>query len=97
MFHSVAVLLFAITAGFTASGIVANIYRLTENALKEKPSRSVYHISMVVAGPSVLLENAAKAWKEKSCTWVAFWLAAALAGYWSLAIGLLIIEMALAL
>lgn len=97
MFHDVAVLLFAITAGFTASGIVANLYRLTESGLRTKPSRTVYHISMILAGPSVLLENAAKAWKEKSCTWIAFWLAAAVAGYWSLAIGLLIIEMALAL
>ncbi|MBV9571565.1 MAG: hypothetical protein JO056_10035 [Alphaproteobacteria bacterium] len=96
MFHDVAVLLFAITAGLTASGITANGYRLAESALKAKPSSTVYHISMVVAGPSVLLENAAKAWKEKSCSWIAFWLAAAVAAYWSLAIGLLIVEVALA-
>lgn len=97
MFHDIALLLFAITAGLTASGIVANAYRLTEVALKAKPNRTVYHISMVVAGPSVLLENAAKAWKENNCTWIAFWLAAAVAGYWSLALGLLILELALAL
>jgi hypothetical protein len=52
---------------------------------------------MIFAGPNVLFENAAKAWREKSCTAVAFWLAAALCGYWSLAIGLLVIQLGLAL
>ena len=97
MFHEIEVLLFAITAGLTASGIVSNLYRIAEKSWKAKLSPTVYHLSMVVAGPNVLLENAAKAWREKNCTWIAFWLAAAVAGYWSLALGLLILELALAL
>ena len=97
MFHEFSVLLYAMTAGLTASGITANLYRIVETARKAKTNSTIYHVSMVVAGPSVLLENAAKAWKEKSCSWIAFWLAAAVAGYWSLALGLLILELALAL
>ena len=53
--------------------------------------------SLVIAGPSMLFENAAQAWRKKDCTWVTFWLAAAVAGYWSLALGLFIIQIALAI
>jgi hypothetical protein len=97
MFHNAAVLLFAITTGFTASGIASNLYRLIVGERKEGIGRSVYYASLIVAGPSVLFENAAKAWRENSRSKLAFWLAAAVAGYWSLAIGLFIIEVALAL
>jgi hypothetical protein len=97
MLHTMVVLLFAITTGFTASGIVSNLYRLIVGGRKEDFGRTVYYASMVVAGPSVLFENAAKAWREKSCSKLAFWLAAAVAGYWSLALGLFVIEVALAL
>ena len=97
MFHDAAILMFAITAGFTASGIVANLYRLLSDGRKKAVDRTVYYASLVIAGPSMLFENAAKAWREKSCNWVAFWLAAAVAGYWSLALGLLIIQLAMAI
>ena len=52
---------------------------------------------MVFAGPNVLLENAASAFKAKSCSRTAFWLAAAIAGYWSFAIGLFVMNLSLAL
>jgi hypothetical protein len=97
MLHDTVVLLFAITAGFTASGIVANAYRLLAAGRKEGFGRTAYYISMIVGGPSVLFENAAKALQEKSCSRLAFWLAAAVSGYWSLSIGLLIIEIWLSL
>jgi hypothetical protein len=97
MFHNAAVLLFAITTGLTASGVVSNLYRLATGARKEGFGRTVYYTTLVIAGPSVLFETAAKACREKSCSKLAFWLAAAVAGYWSLALGLFIIEVALAL
>lgn len=97
MFHNAAVLLFAITTGFTASGIVSNLYRLITGGRKEQFGRTVYYTTMVIAGPSALFEAAAKSWREKSSSKLAFWLAAAVAGYWSLALGLFIIEVALAL
>ena len=97
MFHDIAVLLFAITAGFTASGIVANLYRLLSGERKDALNRTVYYASLAIAGPSVLFENAAQEWRQKKCSWMTFWLAAAVAGYWSLALGLFIIQVALAI
>lgn len=93
MYHDAMVALFALTAGFTASGILANSYRLIADKPQTTVARIGYIAVMVVAGPSVLFENAAKAWRESSCSGTAFWLAAAIAGYWSLAIGLLILAL----
>ena len=95
MLHELLVALFITTAGLTASGIVANLYRLASG--KTDPARAVYLAVMVVAGPSVLLDNAAKARRKKECSHIAFWLAAALTLYWSLAIGLFVVSVALAL
>jgi hypothetical protein len=95
--HDLVVALFALASGFTASGIIANIYRIVSNGKKSELGRAAYVAVMIFAGPNVLFENAAKAWREKSCTAVAFWLATALCGYWSLAIGLLVIQLGLAL
>lgn len=97
MIHDTVVLLFAITAGFTASGIVANVYRLFARGRETGGVRTAYYVSMIVAGPSVLFENAAKALREKACSKLAFWLAAAVSGYWSLALGLFLIEIGLSL
>jgi uncharacterized protein DUF6949 len=92
------VALFATTTGFTASGILANLYRLVVAKKPETPSgRTAYVAVMVVAGPSVLLENAALSLKKKACSRVAFWLAAAVAAYWSFAIGLFVLNVSLAL
>ena len=92
------VVLFATTAGFTASGILANLYRLIVGDKPQSSSgQTIYVALMVFAGPSVLLENAASAFKAKSCSRTAFWLAAAIAGYWSFAIGLLVMNLSLAL
>jgi hypothetical protein len=98
MIHDLYVALFAATAGFTASGIIANLYRM---AVKKKAdttaSRIGYLVVMVVAGPTVLFNNAAKSWREKSCSTFAFWLAAGIAWYWSFGIGLFVVQVALAL
>ena len=98
MLHDLMVVLFATTAGFTASGIIANIYRLIVKKKAENPFSKLSYIAvMVVAGPTVLFDNAARSWKTKSCTAMAFWLATAICGYWSFALGLFVIELALAL
>jgi hypothetical protein len=85
------------TTGFTASGISANLYHLLVKEARSSTDRAIFVAVMIVAGPSVMFEKAAKGWREKSCSGVAFWLAAALSGYWSLALGLLVIQVALAL
>ena len=98
MVHDFYIALFAATAGFTASGIMANLYKLAVKKRAETTlSRLTYLTVMIVAGPTVLFNNAAKSWHEKSCSAFAFWLAAAIAGYWSFAIGLLVVQVALAL
>lgn len=95
--HDGLVALFAVAAGFTASGIVACLYKFAEKQTRSSADRWLYILIMIFAGPTVLFENAARSWREKSCSSVAFGLATALAGYWSLAIGLLVIQIGLAL
>ncbi len=92
------VALFALATGFTASGILANLYRLIVGEKREdNVARAAYVAVMVVAGPSVLLENAAAKLREKSCSRIAFWLAASISAYWSFAIGLFVLNLSLAL
>lgn len=95
--HDLVVALFALAGGFTASGIIANFYRLVATDTGSSLGRAAYVAVMIFAGPNVLFENAAKAWREKSCSAVTFWVAAAVSGYWSLAIGLLVIQLGVAL
>ena len=92
MLHGILVILFAIAIGFTASGITANLYRLVANKPESMPAKIVYAGVMVVAGPNVLFENAANSFRSKKCSGLAFWLAAAVAGYWSFALGLFVLN-----
>ncbi len=82
------VALFATTAGFAVSGILANFYRLVAKKPESGVGKGAYFAVMVVAGPNVLLENAAASLRKKDCSRSAFWLAAAVSAYWSFAIGL---------
>jgi len=97
MFHDLLVALFLVIAGLTASGIASNLYRLIVGNPAKFGGRGVYFAVMVVAGPSVLFDNAARALRKKECSQFAFWLAAAVAGYWSLALGLFVVAVALAI
>ena len=91
------VTLFATTAGFTVSGILANLYRLIVRKPENNVARGAYFAVMVIAGPNVLLENAAAKLREKSCSRWAFWLAAAISAYWSFAIGLFVLNVYIAM
>ena len=95
--RDVVVMLFSIAAGFTASGIVANLYRLVADKPQSGIGKTIYLAVMVVAGPSVLVGNATKSLRAKGCSRFAFWLATAVAGYWSFAIGLFVLNISLAL
>ena len=60
-------LLFAVAGGLTLSGIVANLYRMVaEKAAGPRRDRAYYAV-MVLAGPSVLLENATRSFRKKEC------------------------------
>ncbi|HTK79577.1 MAG TPA: hypothetical protein VL286_03975 [Rhizomicrobium sp.] len=96
MLHDMLVVFFAVSAGFTASGIVANLYRLIAGS-QDRFGRTVYFATMVVAGPNVVFEKATIALREKRCSRLAFGLAAAVAGYWSFALGLFVLSLVIAL
>lgn len=93
MLHGILIILFAIAFGFTASGITANLYRLIAGKPESMAAKIVYAGVMVLAGPNVLFENAANKFRAKKCSSLAFWLAAAVAGYWSFGVGLLVLNL----
>ena len=96
MYKDTLIVAFATLAGFTASGILANLYRLLARKPESAVSRVGYVAVMVVAGPNVLFENAAASLRAKDCTRFAFWLAASISAYWSFALGMFIIKVGLA-
>ncbi len=90
---------FAVTAGFTASGIAANLYRLVCAQAGIKPESQSGRVSrwvvMVVAGPNVLFATALRNMRAKQWKPVQFWVITALVSYWSLALGLFVIDLAI--
>src|SRR6185295_19975321 len=75
LYKDIALVVFATLAGFTASGILANIYRLVAHKPETLGGRIGYVAVMVVAGPNVLFLNAANSFRAKDCSTFAFWLA----------------------
>jgi hypothetical protein len=90
------VALFAMTAGLTLSGITANAYRLLSGRIEALRARTAYLIVLVVAGPSMILESAVGSFRARKCSAVLLWLAALVTAYWSFALGLFILSIALA-
>ncbi|MBV9331139.1 MAG: hypothetical protein JOZ55_06270 [Alphaproteobacteria bacterium] len=88
------VVVFAMAAGFTLSGITANFYRLCVGHTDKDYQNNPHLLVMVVAGPSVMIERAAASLRAQTCTKPAFWLASALAGYWSFVLGLFLLDIA---
>jgi hypothetical protein len=95
--HEFVVFLFAIAAGMTASGLVANIYRLVASEPKTKIGTVVHCAVMIIAGPVMLIGNSTKSLRAKQCSKAAYALALALSGYWSFAMGVLVLSLVVAL
>jgi hypothetical protein len=95
--HEFLVFLFAIAAGMTASGLVANIYRLVAREPKTRLGTVIHCAVMVIAGPVMLVGNSTKSLRAKQCSKAAYALALALSGYWSFAMGVLVLSLVLAL
>lgn len=91
------VFLFAVTAGLTLSGIIANIYRIFARKPQGNAETILYYGVMVIAGASVLLENATRTYRKKDCSAPAYGIAVALVGYWCFILGLLVLSVALTL
>jgi hypothetical protein len=94
--HDVIVFLFAIAAGMTLSGLVANTYRLLASEPKTRFATFIHCAVMVFAGPVMLIGNSTKSFRDKECSKVAYALALALSGYWSFAMGLFILSLVVA-
>ena len=90
-------MLFAIAAGFTASGIVANLYRIVGPKPDSRFGWSLRALALSVAGPSVIFETAMRGYIAKEWRPLTFWLVTGAILYWSLALGLFVIEIAMAL
>jgi hypothetical protein len=82
------VMLFATTAGLTMSGIIANLYRLLARKPQGTPAHAVHIAVMVIAGPSVLIENSTTSLRARDCSKLAYGFAIFIAAYWSFALGL---------
>jgi hypothetical protein len=91
MMRNLILLLFATAGGLTASGIVANIYRIVARKPQTRAETAVYYTIMSVAGPSVLIENATRSFRTKACSRLAYGFAVAITGYWSFMLGLVIL------
>ena len=94
MVRDLIVVMFAMAAGFTLSGIVANLYRLV---MRQNGSEEPHLLVMVVAGPNVLLQGATKSLRTRGLSLPLFWLVSAVAGYWSFVLGLFLLNLAVAL
>jgi hypothetical protein len=90
--QSLTYFLILLTAGFTASGIAANLYRIGGF----EPETTLGHFFRVVvlmfAGPSELFESAVAARIGREGTAVGFCLAIAGACYWSVLLGLIVVH-----
>lgn len=87
-------ILFAIAVGFTVSGLVATVYQIAGMDPRTTPGKTVRLAIMVVAGPAFLFEKALRGFIDRRWPPMFFWLAAAGILYWSLALGLLLIDVA---
>ncbi|HVP84261.1 MAG TPA: hypothetical protein VMS78_06050 [Rhizomicrobium sp.] len=97
MLHDLYVVAFSMATGFTASGIIENVYRLIFPKAESSIAKTAHIGVMVFAGPSVLFGSSLKAMREHKSSKGAFWLASAVAAYWSLALGLIFLRILFAL
>ena len=90
-------LVYLVAVGLTASGIIANLYRLAAKKTQDTNGKILRSIIMIFAGPVLLLESAIHGLRNKKWQkhWV--WLASAGAAYWSLALGMFVLQIALSL
>lgn len=92
--HELWIVCFAVASGFTASGLIANAYRLCGFTALSAPGKVLRAAIMVVAGPSVIFESAMRGRNTREWKPLAFWLTLVGLAYWSLALGLFVLDMA---
>ena len=92
--HPLANVLIALTAGFTASAIVANIYRIIGYGPETTSGDFVRGPVLLFAGPSELFESAIDARLKGEWSAIGFWLTISMVCYWSLVLGILVLQVA---
>jgi hypothetical protein len=90
--QSLRILMFTIAAGLTLSGIVANLYRLLASEPKNGTQPFAYYAVMVLGGPSVLFDNAARSFRKKECSGLGLALGLGLATYWAMILGAILLD-----
>lgn len=90
--HPVLVAFFAVAAGFTASGIVASLYRIVARSPQSDRALLARQIVLVVAGPTVFFNIATRMFMTKELSPLLFSFAVMALSYWSFALGLFILN-----
>ena len=85
------IVMYAIASGLTLSGIVANVYRLLASEPKDATQNLVYYAVMVLGGPSVLFDNAARSFRKKECSGPGLAIALGLATWWAMILGVILL------
>jgi hypothetical protein len=85
-------LLIVIASGFTASAIAANLYRMSGFSPETTSGHFVRVLVLMLAGPSEIFETAVAARIAREGTAFGFWLAITGVCYWSLLLGLILIN-----
>jgi hypothetical protein len=85
--YTATTVLIVVTAGFTASAIVANLYRIA-GFTPETTSGHVLRLAvLMIAGPSEIFETAIEGRINGRWSAVGFWLVISAVCYWSLILG----------
>jgi VIT1/CCC1 family predicted Fe2+/Mn2+ transporter len=90
--QSLATVLIVLTAGFTASAIVANLYRIAGFDPETTSGHFVRVVVLMFAGPSEIFEHAIDARINQRWSALGFWLAIAAVCYWSLILGVVVLH-----
>ena len=90
--HGLLVVFFAVAAGFTASGLVASVYRILARSPESDRENMVRHAVLIVAGPTVFFGTATRLLMAKELSPLLFSIAIMALSYWSFALGLFILN-----
>lgn len=89
--HSFIVFLFTLGAGFTVSGLIAAIYRLSGFVPQTIAGRIVEAAVLIFAGPTTYIANATASLKKKEFSAVGYLLVIGICGFWSFTTGLFVL------
>ena len=90
--NALASVLILLAAGFTASAIAANLYRIAGFAPETTVGHFVHIVALMFTGPSEIFESAVDARLSGRWNAIGFWLAISGVCYWSLILGLAVIH-----